>query len=150
MSDPSSVYRHTQTASGGVVSVALLALLAIVVAAVASPGEPVLFALGLGLAFGMLLLHSVHVQVDDAWVTIRVGVGWIRWQIAREDIVSVRPVELLATNAWPLHRHEGAWVVGFEATTCVRIAWADAVLYVATPEPVELTLALDRPAAERS
>lgn len=150
MNESPPIYRSTQTAGSGLVTVALLALLGIVAASVTSPGEPLLFTMGLAVALAMLMLHSVSVVVDDEALAVRLGIGWIRWRIAREDIVSVDTVRLPGGGGLPLRRHEGAWVVGFDTEEAVRVALAHTTLYVATHETIELALALRPRSAETS
>ena len=121
MNDDRPFFRQTQNA-GGLLFVGLAALLAIMVALVSSPGEPLLFGLGLGIAVALLALHSVQIGVDDEALTVRLGVGLIRWRVELKDITSVTTLTVERMGGLPLRREADGWVVGFgqgEGGNCV-------------------------------
>jgi hypothetical protein len=137
-------YQHTQF---GMFIIIALGLGIGVVAGVsaAAGGSLEMAVVGLILAVAGVLFYQLEVQVSDAALRLRFGVGLIRRRFAIADVRAARAVRNTWFHGWGIHRLPRGWIYNVSGREAVEIELADGSVHrIGTDEPKALIAAIER------
>jgi hypothetical protein len=130
-------YRHTQS---GWVTVgtcgAILLLVACLPLPARAPHQLLLLATTLLFAVVVMLFGALTVEVDDATIRLRFGVGLIRKAFSLADVASCGPVRNQWWWGWGIRRIPGGWLYNVSGLNAVELILKNGKKFrIGTDEP---------------
>lgn len=132
-------YSHTQI--GWVILIALdVAIIGVVVIAVlARDFNPIVWSVLAILALAQANFFALTVTVNGEKLTLRFGVGLIRFSVLLADVISVKTVTNPAYAGWGIRYMPGGWIFNVSGLRAVEIETRAGRRYrVGTDEPEKL------------
>lgn len=132
-------YQHTQSGTVILVSVAIVFLAFLLLAAVV---PLVIIAPALLLVFG-LLFRSLTIEISDTDLLWYFGWGWPRRRVPLAEIASVEPIRIGFWNGWGIHYTPRGWLYNVSGFGAVAIRLRNGKQFcLGSDEPEELVARL--------
>ena len=144
MTRPAVAYRHRQFSAVLCAMMCLFAMVFVSLGITTSLGWIGLLAAGI-LVIAALVFSSLSVEISDAHLRWRFGIGLIRKQVPLAQILSAEVTRTRFWEGWGIHLTTRGWlynVAGFDAVI-VRLATGKQFM-LGTDEPTRLAAALGR------
>jgi hypothetical protein len=143
-----AAYSHTQAGTFSRVTFAALFVVAIVAMAFLGMRDPeAIWIFGLMAAamfVGLLLFHSLTVEIAHGYLRFRFGIGLIRRRFLLKDIDSAEKIRTRWWNGWGIKLTPKGWLFSVSGFDAVQIILKNGRRYcIGTDEPQKLYRAID-------
>jgi hypothetical protein len=143
-----STYKHTQSGTFSRTTFGVLIVLVVVVALYLGVGDPkamwVFGLIGFLMMIGLLLFHSLTVEIRHGYLRIRFGIGVIRKTIPMKDIESAETVRNRWWYGWGIKLTPHGWLFSVSGFDAVQIKLKSGRQYrIGTDEPGRLLAAIE-------
>ena len=143
-----SAYTHTQAGTIARVTFAALFVLSVVVMSFLGMKNPeviwVFGLLALAMFAGLILFHSLTVEISQGYLKIRFGIGLIRRRFLLKDIESAAKIRTRWWHGWGIKLTPNGWLFSVSGFDAVQIVLKNGRRYcIGTDEPEKLHRAID-------
>ncbi len=143
-----SAYTHSQAGTIARLTFAALFVLSVVAMSFQGRNNPevrwVFGLLSLSMFMGLLLFHSLTVDVSQGYLKIRFGVGLIRRRFLIKDIESAARIRTSWWHGWGIKLTPNGWLFSVSGFDAVQIVLKNGKRYcIGTDEPKKLHRAID-------